>query len=47
MHYIDAERSAGIPEATTYNQVDDYASKPGAENKRIQNSEQLKLRLPR
>ena len=46
MHYIDAERSAGIPEEMKYNHVDEYASEPGAENKRIQNSEQLKLRLP-
>ena len=38
MHYIDAKRSAGIPEKTTYNQVDDDASGPGADNKRIHNS---------
>ena len=36
MHHTDAERSVGIPEGTTHNNVDDYASGPGAENKRIQ-----------
>ena len=41
MHHIDAERSAGIPEGTTHNHVDDYASGPGAENKRIQKCERL------
>ena len=41
MHRIDAERSAGIPEGTTHNHVDNYASGPGAENKRIQKCERL------
>ena len=31
MHRIDEERSAGIPEGTTHNHVDDYASGPGEE----------------
>ena len=41
MHLIDAERSAGILKETTHNNVDDYASEPGAENKRIQKCERL------
>ena len=41
MHRIDAERSAGIPEGTTHNHVDDYANGPGAENKHIQKCERL------
>ena len=41
MHRVDAERTAGILEATAHNHVDDYASGPCAENKRIQKTERL------
>ena len=43
MHYIDAERSAGIPEEMKYNHVDEYASEPFAENKQINKFERLNI----